>query len=824
MKKLHHVGVTCGVLSAALVFGVRADDLTVPLGGMNITATPAAAYDKVTVKGALTVKGTGVSVTGTGAAAIGPDAGDNASVTVSGGAYLWVKGDITYGGNGGKGGKFDLSSPTALGIGWSTPACGTGGGLVTHTVSSSLVSDTGFFDLAELHTNGWLGLKQVYNANSAVKTRILFNGGATFTAGSTVTTKFKAAADAEIVLKSVNRNPILVRALYAGNTYLFEGAGRFSTEGEGDFDLYYNNTPEITKTKLSGDIHWGHSGKTIFRGNHWAIPQTNDKLPHGLTNGNLVIGPGERSGYPAVLDLNGTTQKVNNIEFGNYAYVTNTNTKRAVLEIGESMTNEAFTLSGTYGGAIDIRIKSKARIKMDSKFNPGPDVTIAVDDVTYDLHNEKFGSVAFGRPFSGTVNVSNWWVNVSPDATYVKGAAGRDLAVSVIDELNMAGGCSVDVQGGRLDIARLTGHEDATIRLHENCRLTVQSCSGKTFKFLRIVFKESYGILGFGEKKSYPHLRQIALVKEDGSFFWPGDNGYVYQTADTAFADMPAGSYKFHSDKFANGKGTELDTVNVPTSWPCSSYRSSDYNAYNNIGFFKSSGSWGGLMFTNSVPKRSDSSSWHVITVRMKDDAPKISGYQFVSNWDYIGYPVCWSVEMSDDGETWTTLDEKVDYYCRAYNNVPQSGGEGYQYWNMPGPQGEKIPFFWTTNIAPGSVSFALNGAKLRVDRGGVLDVSQTGAAAEVSRLEVDAQLGGGRISSFKPAANGVLDIVNVQESGKLTAAERKVPFAFGEIVNPENLATWTVLSGGVEVEGAYLKLTDTGVKVTGFGLLITIR
>ena len=213
-----------------------------------------------------------------------------------------------------------------------------------------------------------------------------------------------------------------------------------------------------------------------------------------------------------------------------------------------------------------------------------------------------------------------------------------------------------------------------------------------------------------------------------------------------------------------------------------------------------------------------------MVTLRLKDDGTKFSGYRFISNWDNCSYPGCWAVEASDDGATWATLDEKVDYYPFSYH---QANGQvdGYNPWNSaPVPDKAVFPFFWTTNIAPGSVSFALNGAKLRVDKGGVLDVSQTGAAAEVSRLEVDAQLGGGRISSFKPALNGVLNVVNVAMPGRLSTKERKLAFVFDEIVNPENLSSWKVCVDGVELENIQLKLTDTGLQVYGWGMTLLIK
>jgi len=157
---------------------VFADDLTVPVGGMTITSTPASDYGALTVKGPLVIYGSKVSVTNTGVAAIGPDVGDNASVVISNGAWQALKDTITYGGNGGKGGKITVSGDTEMKLTWGGREGGTFGGYVQHTISENLTSDNGVFDLVEMGTNGSFGISKIYTKNTQVKTRLLFNGGA----------------------------------------------------------------------------------------------------------------------------------------------------------------------------------------------------------------------------------------------------------------------------------------------------------------------------------------------------------------------------------------------------------------------------------------------------------------------------------------------------------------------------------------------------------------------------------------------------------------------------------------------------------------------
>jgi len=539
----------------------------------------------------------------------------------------------------------------------------------------------------------------------------------------------------------------------------------------------------------------------------------------------VTLGPGDgpHTSYDRIdrLDLNGTTQRVYGITFNNYSYVTNTSSKRARLEIGEFATG-SLSLNGAFGGPIDIVVKTKASLSIGSKFKLVGGARLTIENM--ELHN------ALSNIKGCSVNalvVSNWCNNVATYPEWIKNGAKRALPPSVMPELQVAPGGTVDIQGGVLDVAQFVGDAGASVHVYSNAALAVQAQTGRSAKYLRLVLKEAYGVQAFGlgrDQFFYPHLRQFALVKENGGLFWPVSNGFTYQTADTALADMPAGSYKFHSDKYAIGTGPDLDTINVPTVWPMNQPRTSDYKSFGNASFLRSDGSWGGLMFTNSVPVRSNAATWHTVTLRLKDDDMKFSGYRFVSNWDTAFYPLCWAVEVSDDGTNWTTLDEKTDHYTFGYSNgyPKEEHDDGYNIWNR-GPGGQDFPFYWTTNVSE-TVSFALNGAKLRVDRGGLLDVVQAPAPAEVAWLEVDAQQGGGRITSFKPTANGVLNLVNVQTPGRLSGAERRVSFAFDQVVNPENISTWKVCIDGVEQPGVKVRLTDTGLQAYGWGLSVIVR
>ena len=805
----------------ALAVGATAlgEDLTVPRGmGTNLISS--AEIGKLTVNGPLTINGADVAIVTSGATSIGPDAGDNASVTISGGAYQLLKGDVTYGANGGEGGKITVSGDTMI-EGWGQRSGeyleGTFGGFVVHRISPNLTANDGVFDLAELGDKGYFGVKQIYTENTAVKTRILFNGGAIWLKPGNNSTIFNAVANSEIVLEGVGNNDIAITSSFGPTMSFMAGEGIVTVRGKGALRYKITNQPEKTTTTLDAGVNWENDGGLVICGGHsWMKTAHDNVLPYA--KGGVTIENGKTDkGLYNVLDLNGTMQKVHSLTLNTYSYVTNTSPVRAILEIGECAT-DAIVLNGVIGGPIDVVIKSKFKVTYGAAFSLVGGARLLFGDL--ELKNAR----SDGGDYVGNVVVSNWVQKVSSDPTYVKEGAKRDLPESVAKRIGLEPGAKMDIQGGALCVAKFMGSEGSRLHIHSNAEFRIQSQTGLACKYLRFVLKEAIGLSVYPGSKLYPNLTSLCLVDGSGADFWPVDNGYVYQDPTTAYVDMPAGSYKFHSDKYAIGNGASLDTVNVPNVFPANQLRSTDYN-YDNEAFLKKKDAYGCLLFTNSVPTRTDAASWHVITLRLKDDGMKVSGYRFRTAWDYHNYPGCWSVEASDDGEEWVTLDEKVDYYAFSYLN--QSGSnEGWWEWNVSKVPVDKVifPFLWTMNIAPNSVSFALNGSKVRVDRGGFLNVTQTGAPAEIDWLEIDAKDGAGRISSFKPLPNGVLDIVNVRTPGKLESKERKLAVTFDEVVDPQNLEGWRVFSGGVEMEGVHVKLTETGLKVGDFGLILMVR
>lgn len=70
------------------------------------------------------------------------------------------------------------------------------------------------------------------------------------------------------------------------------------------------------------------------------------------------------------------------------------------------------------------------------------------------------------------------------------------------------------------------------------------------------------------------------------------------------------------------------------------------------------------VVYGNKFVRRDEPSSWIQLTMRLADADPGIASYDWVSCGapDYVRTVTSWRLEGSADGETWITLDEKVDF------------------------------------------------------------------------------------------------------------------------------------------------------------------
>ncbi len=223
---------------------------------------------------------------------------------------------------------------------------------------------------------------------------------------------------------------------------------------------------------------------------------------------------------------------------------------------------------------------------------------------------------------------------------------------------------------------------------------------------------------------------------------------------------------------------------------------------------------YGTVMFTNRVLKADDAVTWETIYWRARDAARQpVTCYALrrgvnMTAKDYP-CPSDWELQTSPDGVVWTTLDARAGE--RAWEegdagSTKLSAQYSFTYNNH-------IPYLFRARRADWKF---LDFGAVRVDAGATLDVEELDEAnIAFNRLAVDCA-GAGTITTFRPAANGRLDVTTVAGTGPKGLPRRlTLPLTFGRLVAAENLASWSVYVDGersfasaVGVDGGRLAVT----------------
>ena len=207
--------------------------------------------------------------------------------------------------------------------------------------------------------------------------------------------------------------------------------------------------------------------------------------------------------------------------------------------------------------------------------------------------------------------------------------------------------------------------------------------------------------------------------------------------------------------------------------------------------------SWfGTVMFTNRVLKADDEATWETIYWRAHDAARQpVTCYALRRgvNMNATTHPCPsdWELQTSPDGVNWTTLDTRAGeraWEDRDAGSTKLNAQFSFTYNNH-------IPYLFSA--LRDDWKFLDFGA-VRVDAGATLDVDELNEAnIAFNRLAVDCA-GAGTITTFRPAANGRLDVTTVAGTGPKGLPRRLIlPLTFGKLVAAKNLASWSVYVDG---------------------------
>jgi hypothetical protein len=185
-----------------------------------------------------------------------------------------------------------------------------------------------------------------------------------------------------------------------------------------------------------------------------------------------------------------------------------------------------------------------------------------------------------------------------------------------------------------------------------------------------------------------------------------------------------------------------------------------------------------------------DADSWLGIEMRLADDVKNLTGYNMMAP-SKEHYPTSWTVESSDDGETWTVLDTHDDYVINPYSQY-----ETYAWYDgvyQVATVNEHFKF--SGYKSDGLSADASEAVSLQVDTGATVDLTAyTVAPQKIGGISYDVALGGGVIRGGALIAGGRIDLANFD-----AANPAPLSLELDGTIDIANLSSWRVFVDGVE-------------------------
>ena len=611
---------------------------------------------------------------------------------------------------------------------------------------------------------------------------------------------------------------------------------------QGDCDLVFHNiygtSSEVNPCPSysfnlchsTNRFEWAHTGETVIS-NSCVLQVTADyALPNGSQTGPLHFKASDSKGNPW-LDLCGTTQIVNGVRNS-----IDSRTYSNVIDIRSVITNSsektAFLIVRNEG----VEDFCVGHVKSNISLRKEGAGKLLVSRARFSRNNfdVSAGIVVLTNAFDG-VAYEFRAVTVSDGARLVVDGCKLDctsLATSGSGGVEFRNGATVsgvDVSSARFVLDSSANSQGSF--LFSGLSGTVGSVS------VEKTGAEALTIPYYGQPYGDVHVRE-GLLRPAGQFvdkpYWRYTftetttrgsvkvhlkNGSGYDEAQTtilpAFALNRIHQFGSSGDRCSSGFAWAGKNAATLAAGQCTAnmthYESSGFGA--NGGFFsepnvfsynKDDASWVNGIGFESESNLSDGNPL-AITFRVRNGDPAALGYLFLRcvNYSYAR-PYSWTVEASDDGTAWTTVDARsqLDLLSstgpKTYPNdgVPLLFGAGKSSWQFR---------------PTGTVS---------VDGGATLDTSDLiDGNISIRSITVDMEAGAGTITKFVPAANGELRIDNL--SGDFPKCVDLLEL--GTVVGEDNLKGWAVYVNGVKENNIRVQIRN-GVlqarKVSGLVLI----
>lgn len=533
-------------------------------------------------------------------------------------------------------------------------------------------------------------------------------------------------------------------------------------------------------------VSWGQTGNLVLKKNIQMTLDGDMMLPFGAQTGGVVL-----DAATARLDFNGRRTAVNALT-ATQGLVTNSAATAATLVLG--LDNADATLSGIM----------KADLKGDFNYEKAGSGTLTIDKGNYGTLTVAEGAVAFAAtaatPADGAVSVDSLVIDSADMATLL--VDGVALTVGTAGGTALGGVTVVTRNGGTFTCGAWNASADAVSR-------EPSVASGDT------LVKFGSGTTTLASTNSLPSLDVRAGTIRFRTPYLTGGSKmmlkYTFKkTSGTNqklcfeeirvrgwnnvgnWTDNAIAAHQQCLDRYPV-RGSIADAFADGGMWVNGEYLESSTGSNRALpdspSFLFDNGTSPARVYnpTNTIPNPADAATWQQVAFRLYwwQSVIKLAGYNFTKGLyqQNVGLPVTWTVEASTNGTDWAVVDERADIVPPAAEN-----------WNS------KVWYNGGTDfplIGLGPERGIGASAAVRVDSGATLDLEGLADAERtISHLTIDMAVGGGgHITTFVPAANGVLDVVNLQ--GTLNE-NTDLGLTFDSIVGAGNLSTWTVRANGV--------------------------
>ena len=404
----------------------------------------------------------------------------------------------------------------------------------------------------------------------------------------------------------------------------------------------------------------------------------------------------------------------------------------------------------------------------------------------------------------GTSTVENTVMDVSDGAGGGKVSICKDGTGSWTLGGNLTFTGDIAVKGGTLTISRPT--------YYTWFRWTVSGLYGSTAKLVQFY---ELGYFDADGANQVLDTEYATNVYQNVSVHYEGLQGYL---------PLKPGSAGFHMNATYNAGDGSGDSAG---------YKLTLERAFD--GLYNGVGLWGVKYTLSNYPMQSNHDTWVPITVRLRDDAKEIAGFDFANvggTWNADTATTCISnctVEASLDGVHWDVLTN-MTAALRHYDGGMWSCQGGYS----DGEETHKTRFtdsFPNRNDHYNAYPLAGRPSTLptvndpvgvvAVSGGGTLKMGVAGGPQPlvISKLALDAA-SGGTIDGFAFAEDGELTVDNVSGSQSV-----ELPVRIINATGRENLANWTLQRpGGASLNRGITVTEDGAIVLTPRGLAIIVR